>query len=146
MPHTLISPTFSWDCPFKGTESQYFRPSVIFIKQSQCDRGIGFRGFNETAGSVSTVSMRPRDPMWIDADSAVYCNWNSGIGSSGFNDTAESDPAVSMTPRDWILRFQWHCRIGIRGLNETPKTLWNRWESYETAEIFAKTIIDSHSL
>jgi hypothetical protein len=72
------------------------------------------RSLNETAGSVSAVSLRPQD--WFPRS-----HWDHGIRSRGLIETAEyltkmlmSNPAVSMRPRNPILRSHWY--RGIRTL------------------------------
>jgi hypothetical protein len=77
------------------------------------------RGLNETAGSVSAISLKLRDRF-------PRSQWDRGIGSRGLNDTAELVPglnetagsvsAVSMRPQIWFPRSQWY-----RGNFMTPR-------------------------
>jgi hypothetical protein len=117
----------------------------VRIPRSQWDRGIGSRGFNETTGSDSAVSMRPRSDLKIfvtkfDSLNEIHC----------LLEAAGSDPAVSMIPRDQIPWCQWDRGIESCGFNEnagSDSVVSMRLQKfYDTAGPLTKTNLGSHSL
>jgi hypothetical protein len=85
-----------------------------------------FRGLNETARSVLTVSMRLQDQFPRLYETSRY---NTKMFVKDF--IASMRPrkwiqqCLTMTPRDRIPWFQWHRALGFGGLNETVEILWH---------------------